>query len=143
MLLPMDPDLKTLLTALVEGQVKLAESLETSHARLSGRVDKLAEGQAKLTERVDKLAEGQAKLAARMDGLAIAVNELTGDVGVLATAVRQMGERMDAMGARLDRFGEQVMRGFTRAGGQLEEHEGRIVRLEQATFGAGPPAPPR
>ncbi|MBI4705461.1 MAG: hypothetical protein HY744_30570 [Deltaproteobacteria bacterium] len=114
-IVPMDPELKTLLAALVEGQVKLAERMEASHA----------------------------KLAARMDALAATQNELAGDVRVLVRAQERTERRLEQVIERLDRFGEQVVRGFTKAGEQHGEHEGRIGRLEQAVFGAQPPAAPR
>ncbi|MBI4705189.1 MAG: hypothetical protein HY744_29120 [Deltaproteobacteria bacterium] len=122
----MDPELKTLLAALVDGQVKLAEGqtklaerMEASHAKLGARID---------------------ALTVRIDALAVAQNELTGDVGVLARAQERTERRLEQVIERLDRFGEQVMRGFTKAGEQHGEHEGRIGRLEQAVFGAQPPA---
>ena len=108
----MDPELKTLLGALVEGQVKLAEG----QAKTDASVARLVDGQAKTDASLARLAEGQAKTDASLARLADQVGKLTGEVF--------------RMGARLDGFSEAVIRGFTDSAATDGEFRARFERLD-------------
>jgi hypothetical protein len=87
----MDPALRTLLKALVEGQVKLAEGQAT-----------IAEGQATMEVR---LAEGHARLA-------------EGQARLEKSQARMM-DKLTVVSERLDDFARAVIRGFTKGRGLL------------------------
>jgi chromosome segregation ATPase len=141
----MDPELKQLLMALVDGQVKLAEG----QAKTDTRMDALVQAQAKTEARIDALAQAQAKtearieaLAARMDALAATQNELAGDVRVLARAQERTERRLEQVVDRLDRFTDAIMRGFTTGAEKHSGLEDRVRKLEGAVFGGTTPAVP-
>lgn len=65
----MDPDLKALLSALVEGQVKLSEgqaTLAAAHARTERRLDGIELVMRQLAEEVVKLTEAQRRTEERL-----------------------------------------------------------------------------
>ncbi len=104
----MDPELKTVLTTLVdrvdklaEGQERLVEGQEKlteQMTRAAALINSLADGQAKLTERVHSLADGQAKLTERVDGFtAVVLRGFTDTAGrehVLDKRVDQLEDRV-------------------------------------------------
>jgi predicted GTPase len=98
----MDPETKTMLDALLDGQGKLTDQV----ARSAGLINTLAEGQVLLARRVDNIAEGQEALAKHVD--------------------RRIGE----LAARVDTFNETVLRGFTDAAARDHGLERRLDELE-------------
>ncbi|MBI3183548.1 MAG: hypothetical protein HYZ28_15535 [Myxococcales bacterium] len=101
----MDPELNKLLSALVEGQVKLAEGQARADASL-----------AKLAERQDRTEAALAKLTDRISAL--------GDI------VSKLASQVAGMGARLDGYTEMVVRGFTDGAGRHGELKSRVSDLE-------------
>lgn len=99
----MDPALRTLLKALVEGQVKLAE----------GQV-KLEEGQVKLVEGQVKLEEGQARLeksqARMMDKLTVVSERLDGFARAVIRGFTNGASRDSGLERRLGRLERRVTR---------------------------------
>jgi HD superfamily phosphodiesterase len=134
----MDPELKQLLMALVDGQVKLAEG----QAKTDTRMDALVQAQARTEARLDALAQAQAKTEARLAALAATQNELAGDVRVLARAQERTERRLEQVVDRLDRFTDAIMRGFTTGAEKHSGLEERVRKLEGAVFGGATPAEP-
>jgi len=142
-ILLMDPELKTLLSALLDGQVKLTEghaALVAAQQKTEARIDALAEGQAALvvaqqkTEaRIDALAEGQAALVAaqqkteaRIDALAEAQIRTEARIDALAEAQIRTEARIDALAAATNELTADV--------GLLAKAVGRMDdRLERFT----------
>ena len=119
----MDPALRTLLKALVEGQVKLAEGQAT-----------LAEGQATMEVR---LAEGQARLA---EGQA----RLAGGQAQLEKSQARMMDKLTVVSEHLDDFARAVIRGFTNGASRHSGLERRVGRIERRlTRLEGKPKRPR
>ena len=113
----MDPELKTLLGALVEGQVNLADAQAKMSEALAKLSTKLEEGQARTEATVSRLAEQVTKLTQQVDKVRV-------DSGRTV--------------ARLDAFTQMVLRGFTDSVGtqgelraQFENLDARVSALEK------------
>ena len=124
----MDAELKTLLVALAEGQVKLAEG----QGRMESAVAHLAEGQGRHDELLAKLAEGQGRHDERLGRMESAVAHL-------ATATEAALTRLTE---RIDEFGERVTRGFTNGASAdrkmddaIHALDARVTKLEHAKPG--------
>jgi hypothetical protein len=125
-----DPEIKTLLAALVEGQVKLAEG----QGRTGAAVVRLAEGQARTDAAVARLAEGQARTDAAVVRLAegleqtnAAVHETNAVVRELAAAQLRTEEKLGTLTDRVDRLAQLMIRGHTEA---AERHGVVMDRLD-------------
>ncbi len=106
----MDPELKTLLKALMDGQIKLAEG----HVETQAAIQRQAE---KTEASIRSLAE---KTEASIRSLA---EKTEASISSLAKTVSLLSERLDS-------FGEKVVRGFTDVAQRDGDLERRVSKLE-------------
>ncbi len=130
----MDAGVKEWLARLSESQARFSEGqarVSESQARLADEQTRLSESQARFSEGQTRLAEGQTSLhahAARTDraiesmtksirdGFALVVEQfrdVAAKQAVLTAESRLHDQRLDRLSERLDRFHEDVLRGFT------------------------------
>src|SRR5947208_1010524 len=103
----MDPETRALMKALVDGQLKLAESLASSHSELAKKV---AMSDAKFRGEMAQLAKAQKRTEANLD---------------------RLGKRLDQVGKRMDGFRKDVFRGFTHAAARDHSLDKRVIALER------------
>ncbi|MCC6811202.1 MAG: hypothetical protein IT381_27475 [Deltaproteobacteria bacterium] len=134
----MDPELKTLLNALAEGQIKLAESQAVLvHGQKQMQKD-MVEVRRELVEVRRELVEVRKETTElRKDS-----NELRKE---LRTEIRAVKDATNRMSERLDWFGGQIVRGFTSGVSRDESLDRRVTKLERelAAFKKRPPRRPR
>src|SRR2546429_463527 len=115
----MDKETRTLLRALVDGQVKLAEShaaLETNLARSHAALEtKLAKSHAALAKEIAQSHAQLAKAQARTEA-----------------TVDRLGHNLDRLASRLDDFRKDVYRGFTRSVARDHSLDRRVTTLERS-----------
>jgi septal ring factor EnvC (AmiA/AmiB activator) len=135
-LVPVDPELRALLSALAEGQIKLAESqarLETAEADTRGAIAVLTKSHAQLAQSHAQLAQSHARLEeshARLE-----------------TAMVETREDLKGFSARMERYTQEVARGFTTAAArdgdikvEVEALKARVDALEKRN---PPPSAPK
>ncbi len=105
----MDPELKTILKALMDGQIKLAEG----HVETQAAIRHLAERTGKTESAIQLLAE-----------------TTQASIGSLAENVSILADRLDSLSDRLDSFGEKVVRGFTDSTKRDGDLDRRVSKLE-------------
>jgi len=98
----MDPELKTMLMALMDGQIKLAEG----HVETQAAIRHLAERTGKTEAAIQHLAE------------------------TTEASIASLAEKVSFLSERLDSFGEKVVRGFTDSAQRDGDLELRVSKLE-------------
>lgn len=109
----MESELKALLDALVQGQLKIAEG----QLRLDGRMDQVEKRQEKTETAVLHMADQVTWLGQKMI-------ELAGTVTGLTREMTRLGERVDTLA-------EAVTRGFTDAASRDKDLSDRTAALEE------------
>lgn len=134
----MDPELKALLTALAEGQVKLAEGQAKTDANLGAfaRDTKAAIGDLAGHVRDTHVALGE--LAGHVSELADHVVRLDKGQARLDEKVGVMAEALTDLGKRMDGYAKAVVKGFTtgaerngKLSKRVEAVEGRLDKIEK------------
>ena len=127
----MDPELKTLLNALAEGQIKLAESQAV-----------LVHGQKQMQKDMVEVRRELVEVRKETTELRKDSNELRKE---LRTEIRAVKDATNRMSERLDWFGGQIVRGFTSGVSRDESLDRRVTKLERelAAFKKRPPRRPR
>ena len=90
-------------------------------ARLTERVDQIAERLAQLTERVDGLAERVDQIAERLAQLTERVDGLAERVDQIAEQLAQLTERVDGLAERVDQIAERMDRRLDRIENDIGE----------------------
>ncbi len=105
----MDPELKTLLKALMDGQIKLAEG----HVETQAAIRHLAERTGKTESAIQLMSENIQLMSEKTEA----------SIGSLAESVSILSERLDS-------FGEKVVRGFTDSSQRDGDLDRRVSKLE-------------